>query len=187
VLFTAVVYYCSKISGMYRVIVRYGYMEVVDHGPTFVRQLVSCLVQHVTQQGSLDEDADANIIYSIPSTTGTARPSSWIQMSAASCPNKVATEQEAAHVVLELPVDVPTQPIEEAGTGSKQALAGPELQRWASMSGLTPAEDVLTAAAAAAAMGPPSHTVDGLVEPPEGVQKDVSSRAPDIAPPRPSE
>jgi hypothetical protein len=36
----------SRIPGVYRVVIRYGYMEIVDMGPAFVRQLVGCLVKH---------------------------------------------------------------------------------------------------------------------------------------------
>ena len=40
----------QQLAGMYRVIARYGYMEQVNHGPEFVRQLIGCLMRFVTQQ-----------------------------------------------------------------------------------------------------------------------------------------
>lgn len=42
-----------RVPGVYRVVARYGYMEEdIDHGPAFVRQLVACLVRHVTSKES---------------------------------------------------------------------------------------------------------------------------------------
>lgn len=37
----------TSLPGVYRAIVRYGYMEAPNHGPEFVRRLVGCLIRHV--------------------------------------------------------------------------------------------------------------------------------------------
>lgn len=37
-----------SVMGIYHVVVRYGYMDKVDHGPAFVSELVSCIVTHLT-------------------------------------------------------------------------------------------------------------------------------------------
>jgi hypothetical protein len=37
----------DHLAAVYRVVVRVGYFERVDHGPAFVRQLVGCLIKYV--------------------------------------------------------------------------------------------------------------------------------------------
>eukprot|EP00775_Hariotina_reticulata_P013850 gene13850-13972_t len=174
----------SKISGMFRVIVRYGYMEEVDQGAAFVRQLVGCLVRHVAQQPRLfQQEYDANIVHSVPSATGNTRPSSWLQMAAASCDDKMSTDRKppasanTSDVVLELPAGGFMHQVKQAGHISPAI--GPVLQRWASIPPLTPAEDLL---AAAAPSGLAIHTIDA-VEGSQGVSRSGSSLAPPTTPP----